>query len=451
MKPRRRWLRRLAWAAAGLAIALALAAAAIPAAVSSDRFRAEVEAQASRALGRSVSVSGIDLSLLGGCRLAITGVRVGNPPGFGSAPLADVREILAEVAVTSFWSNRLVVEGLVLRGASVRLERRADGATNLDGLAWRAPSGWAGRSGMLAAAGPSAITLKVARIRLEDAHAAWSDAAAGFSAIASGIAIDARVDALPLSPGSAAPLSRAVCSGQLSVREASTDGVRIEGIRCGLALANGEARLSGGEALLNAGAVRFEASACVSGPPDFTLRADLRDAKLTPELGARWLGRFLVCFRRGLQGRLSKASVDLSWRGSSRPEVNATLAGRGTLELDVNAVDLAQLLTSDVDKWFAGDRLTFTTAKVDFTAGDGMVLNTLLLAAPGNGARLTGTTALADGAIDYRVDLSGRVGNRSLRITGTLTDPRPDMIGTLGALDDRAADELARQLGRLLE
>ena len=450
--PGRKGWRRLLKISAGLcAILLLLLFVGLPLAVNSARCRAAVLALASAALGRPVTLSSLKLSFWGSPRLSLAGVSVGNPQGFSSATLAQVGEVEADLAWSSLWSRRVAVERLVLRRARVFLERRADGRSSLDGLAWACPPH--AEAGLLAAAGvPSSggRSLAVARILLEDAGLDFRDAPASFNAQVEGITLDARVEGLPLAGVPMDILQQAAFDGTLQVRSVRTDGVDMDGMRCGFSLRNAVALLTDGEASLNGGSLHFSATVDIqqAGRPAFGLKAELADSRLTPALGQRYLGRFLACFAGRLEGRVGKGRLDLTWRGATREEVNASLAGNGELGLQVKSLDLSHLLT----KFSIGPELvTFSELGVVFTVGNGVVSNTLRMSALETSAELSGTLRLSDGVIDYLLTPEGklkqRLHGRKIPIIGTLEHPYPDVKG---AVLDEAKGLLEEKLKELL-
>jgi uncharacterized protein involved in outer membrane biogenesis len=402
----------------------------LPLIVDSTRCREALLSRASSALGRPVMLSSLKLSLWGSPRLSLRGVSVGNPDGFGSDALARVEEVAVELAWSSLWSRRVKVERLVLRRARVFLERRSDGRSSLDGLAWAGPQP---EAGLLAAAGVVTTgerSLVVSRILVEDASLDFRDACADFSAQAEGIALDARVERLPLAGTPMDILQQAAFDGTLRVRSVRTDGVALDGMRCGFSLGNAVARLSGGEAALNGGRLRFSATVDIqqAGRPTFALKAELGDIRLTSALGARYLGRFLACFAGGLEGRVGKGRLDLAWRGSTRDEVNASLAGKGELGLKVKSLDLSHLLT---EFSIGPEPVTFSEMGVVFSVGNGVVSNTLRMSALETGAELSGTLRLSDEVIDYWLVPEGKLKRllhgRKVPIIGTIRKPYPDV------------------------
>lgn len=399
----------------------------IPAAVSSGPVRRAILAEASRVLGRPVDVEGIRLGLGFSATLSLRGARLANPEGFASPQLGTVKRIEADLPWSSLWGEHLRVTRLRCAGAELTLERHADGRTNLDGLALLpGPS----RSGLLASAGPASVrSLEVERIRLEDAVIHVRDAS-GFEADLSGIALDARVTALPLAGAPSDLLQKAVMDGSLRVASARTAGLEAVGTSCAFTLGGGVARLASGEAAVNGGSVRFSASADFQdwARPAFALQAEAADVRLTGELAERYLDPFTVRLTRVLEGRIGKGTLELAWRGTARDEVFASLAGKGDLGFRATAVNFSALFPQFR---LPAEALTFGDMAAVFTVGNGVVSNTLRLASADSGAELTGTLRLADEAIQYLLVPSGRLrevfSGRSIPVSGTLREPKVDI------------------------
>ena len=421
----------------------------LPMAVNSARCREALIAQASAALGRPVTLSSLKLSLWGSPRLSLAGVSVGNATGFSSSVLAEVGEVEADLAWSSFWSRRVTVERLRFKQARLRFERLADGRSSLDGLAWAGPPD-PGMGLLAVAEATGGRSLAVARILVEDAGLDLRDDRALFSAQAEGITLDARVEGLPLAGAPMDILQRAAFDGTLRVRSVRTDGIALDGMCCGFSLRTAVARLSGGEATLNEGSLRFSATVDIqqAGLPAFDLKAELADSRLTPALGERYLGRFLACFSGGLEGRVGRGRLDLAWRGTTREEVNASLAGKGELGLQVKSLDLSHLLT---EFSIGSDPVTFSELGVVFSVGNGVVSNTLRMSAAETGAELSGTLRLSDEVIDYQLVPEGKLKRllhgRKVPIIGTLRHPYPDVKR---AVLDEAKGLLEEKLKELL-
>jgi AsmA protein len=101
-----------------------------------DDYREELAARASEQLGREVRLDGpIDLKYFPWIALEVSDVRVGNPPGFETAPmLAEVTRATAAVRLLPLIGGRVEVGAVTLGDAEVNLVTANDGGSNLDGL-----------------------------------------------------------------------------------------------------------------------------------------------------------------------------------------------------------------------------------------------------------------------------------------------------------------------------
>lgn len=127
----KRWLTFGLLAAIAAALAAALAAATVGVSIDASRWRGELAARASAALGRGVLIEGpLAISLGRTTRLRIGGVRIDNPPGFTSGSFATIGEAYASLDLAGLLRGRLVLRELGAADVAVRLERASDGRSN---------------------------------------------------------------------------------------------------------------------------------------------------------------------------------------------------------------------------------------------------------------------------------------------------------------------------------
>src|SRR6516162_749826 len=127
--------RRYKWIAAAL-IVIALAIL-LPPFVNVNRYRNQIAMSIGNALGRSVTVSGVELKLLPRPGLVLSGFVVADDPSFGPEPMLRAESVTAYLRVSSLWRGRLEVGTLQLENPSLNLVRRADGHWNLQDLVQR--------------------------------------------------------------------------------------------------------------------------------------------------------------------------------------------------------------------------------------------------------------------------------------------------------------------------
>jgi AsmA protein len=120
----------------GLLIVVVLAAVIlIPLFVDPNDYRDEIARAVEEQTGRSLEIEGeISLSVFPWLGLEVGAVRLGNPPGFGDGPFVEIGSAGVGARLLPLLSRRLEVSTLRLDGLRVNLVRRADGATNWEGL-----------------------------------------------------------------------------------------------------------------------------------------------------------------------------------------------------------------------------------------------------------------------------------------------------------------------------
>ncbi|MGC2110817.1 MAG: AsmA family protein [Candidatus Korobacteraceae bacterium] len=130
---RGRTSRRMLWAVL-LVLVLALL---LPPFVNVNRYRNRVTGALSRALGRDVSVSNIELKLLPRPGLVLSNFIVVENPSYGAEPMLRADTVTAYLRLTSLWRGRLEIGTLDLDNPSLNLVRRPDGHWNIEELVER--------------------------------------------------------------------------------------------------------------------------------------------------------------------------------------------------------------------------------------------------------------------------------------------------------------------------
>jgi len=106
----------------------------LPPFINVNRYRNRVAAAISRALGREVTVSGIELKLLPRPGLVLSNFVVAEDPTYGFEPMLHAGTVTAYIRLTSLWRGRLEIATLNLDSPSLNLVRRSDGHWNLEEL-----------------------------------------------------------------------------------------------------------------------------------------------------------------------------------------------------------------------------------------------------------------------------------------------------------------------------
>lgn len=161
---------------AGLLVALLFAALVGPSLVDWNKFRAEIEAQASQATGRQVRIAGdIDFRILPAPQMTLNRVRVGHIAQTSALPsdphFASFDAINAEVALAPLLSGDIKVTSVDIVRPQINLEILPDGTPNWRGIdiAERIPE-----NGMF-----SLASISLDRARFEDATINYRNRANG--------------------------------------------------------------------------------------------------------------------------------------------------------------------------------------------------------------------------------------------------------------------------------
>ena len=109
----------------------------VPPFINVNRYRKRVADSIGRALGRQVSVSGIELKILPRPGLVLSEFVVADDPSYGAEPMLRAATVTASIRLTSLWRGRLEIGTLDLDNPSLNLVRRPDGHWNLEELVER--------------------------------------------------------------------------------------------------------------------------------------------------------------------------------------------------------------------------------------------------------------------------------------------------------------------------
>ena len=130
----RRTPRRIIWATV-LIFVLALV---LPPFINVGRYRYRAAGAIGRALGRDVTVSGLELKLLPRPGVVLYNFVVADDPSYGAEPMLRADDVTAYLRLSSLWRGRLEIGTLDLDNPSLNLVRRPDGHWNLEELVERA-------------------------------------------------------------------------------------------------------------------------------------------------------------------------------------------------------------------------------------------------------------------------------------------------------------------------
>ena len=128
-----RTARRMMW----VVLLILLLAVLVPPFINVNRYRNRVADAISRALGRDVTVSSIELKLLPRPGLVLSNFVVAEDPSYGAEPMLRADTVTAYLRLTSLWRGRLEIGTLDLDNPSLNLVRRPDGHWNVEELVER--------------------------------------------------------------------------------------------------------------------------------------------------------------------------------------------------------------------------------------------------------------------------------------------------------------------------
>ncbi len=184
-------LRLVLYLVGGLVGLIVLAAIIVLSIVDPNDYRDDITALVQDSTGRALTIEGdLGLSVFPWLALEIGPTRLGNAPGFGDAPFAQVEQVQLRVRLLPLLRGELEMDTLVLDGLRLNLARNAGGVNNWDDLVPQAPAGEAGRQA--GSAGEQAAALAgfaIGGIRISDAELVWDDRASGVRYVAAPLSL----------------------------------------------------------------------------------------------------------------------------------------------------------------------------------------------------------------------------------------------------------------------
>lgn len=131
--------KKLLLIAGGAAALLGVAALAAPFFIPWDKVKDQVAAEASRALGRELSIGKVELSLFTG--VTVRDIRLANAgPGFSEQPLFSNAAAKLNVSLLSLFTGKVVVNSITFQQPSILVETNTKGVSNLEGLGSQGPA-----------------------------------------------------------------------------------------------------------------------------------------------------------------------------------------------------------------------------------------------------------------------------------------------------------------------
>jgi AsmA protein len=131
-------MKALKWigiAVGGLIVLIVAALLIIPMFVDLNDYKPQIEQQVTTMTGRSFSIGGdIDLSLFPWAGVALSDIRLGNPPGFDEQPMASLEGFEVRVKLLPLISRDIQVKRFVVQRPQIVLIRQKDGTANWEGF-----------------------------------------------------------------------------------------------------------------------------------------------------------------------------------------------------------------------------------------------------------------------------------------------------------------------------
>ncbi|RMF03833.1 MAG: AsmA family protein, partial [Alphaproteobacteria bacterium] len=174
----RRWVTWSVWAVVITVCSLLLAVLIVTALFDPNQYKAQVIKWVREKTGRELTIVGdITMNLFTGFGIEVHGAHLANAEGFGPQPMLEVDSVQVRLGVLALLQRRSSLHKITVRGLRLRLQRRADGRTNWEGILAAATRGAQSEPGeALQEAAPAALAaLSIGRIKVLNAGISWED------------------------------------------------------------------------------------------------------------------------------------------------------------------------------------------------------------------------------------------------------------------------------------
>ncbi|HEX5421743.1 MAG TPA: AsmA family protein [Gammaproteobacteria bacterium] len=150
--------------------------------VNPNDYKGRIEAAVAQATGRKLVLEGdLKLHVFPALRISVGSATLGNAPGFGDGPFAQIQGASLSVRLLPLLARRIEVGEVQLQGLVLNLERNTQGRDNwqdLGGSAAAAPPGALPKPGSQSS-GSADVNLDIDELRIVDSQVKWSDATTG--------------------------------------------------------------------------------------------------------------------------------------------------------------------------------------------------------------------------------------------------------------------------------
>jgi AsmA protein len=145
--------------------------------VDPNDYKDRITAAVAQATGRTLVLDGdLALHVFPTLRVSVGHATLGNAPGFGDEPFAEIQGAALDVRLLPLLSRRLEVGKAELRGLVLNLERDAAGKDNWQDLGGSTAAQAAPET---PSAGGGSVDLNVGELDIADSQVKWSDASTG--------------------------------------------------------------------------------------------------------------------------------------------------------------------------------------------------------------------------------------------------------------------------------
>lgn len=347
-----------------------------PGLVPAGAYKGRLEAEASKALGRAVTIGDdISFKIFPQTAFSASNLVIANAEGFDGDHLARVDRADIGVKLMPLFSGNVEISRFVMTRPDLNLQKSKSGAVN-----WNLASAGAAPQAEGAPA-PSPKEVSLGDVRLVDGRAVYADAAAGKTYTLEKINADVRLNSLaePLEVDGAMTFQGAPATAKIVLTNLSDllakKGANLKlDLTLGAATIGGDLALAGGDTLAYSGPVSVNA-------PDLPALAKLFDVALADAPGFDRLSiagnatgaptsLSLAGAKIGFDAIDAEGDVKLDWSGA-KPKATGALS---TGSLDLRPYMPPPATTTEGFPAWSADKMDFTSlrnidADLDMSAG----------------------------------------------------------------------------------